>query len=390
MPDKRDYYEILGVSKDASADDIKKAYRKLAMQYHPDRNPGDKSAEEKFKELGEAYEVLSDAEKRKIYDQFGHAGVSGQFAGAHSGGGFSGFGSFDPFEIFERAFGGEGLGGGSIFEGLFGGFGSRSRTSGGAERGSDLRYRLNLTLEEAAKGVKKKINLTKRNPCSVCNGTGSSDPSKKITCPHCGGRGQIRTSQGFFSISRTCEQCGGTGTIIRDPCKHCGGSGTERTKKMISLNIPAGVDTGSQLKITGEGEAGPRGGPSGNLYVVIEVEPHPIFDRHGDDLLCEVPITFTTAALGGSVQVPTLDGKVSLKIPAGTQSGKIFRLRGKGIPNLHGYGQGDLHVRIIVETPQKLTKEQRELLKRFEELSTLNEHPMQEGFFTRMKKAFGG
>jgi molecular chaperone DnaJ len=384
MTDKRDYYEVLGVGKDASQEEIKKAYRKLAMEYHPDKNPGDKSSEEKFKELGEAYEVLSDVEKRKIYNQFGHAGVSGQFAGAHPGGGFGGFGSFDPFEIFERAFGGE-----SIFDGLFGS-GRRNRTGSGAERGSDLRYSLNLTLEEAAKGVKKKINLTKRHTCSSCNGSGATDPSKRMACTHCGGRGQIRTSQGFFSIARTCEQCGGTGTIIKDPCKHCGGSGTERIKKMISLSIPAGVDTGSQLKITGEGEAGPRGGPTGNLYVVIEVDQHQIFDRHGDDLLCEVPVTFPVAALGGSVEVPTLDGKVSLKIPSGTQSGKLFRLRGKGIPNLHGYGHGDLHVRVIVETPQKLTKEQRELLKKFEEISTLHEHPMQEGFFARMKKAFGG
>ncbi len=381
MAEKRDYYELLGINKNASADDIKKAYRKLAIKYHPDKNPGDKTAEETFKEVGEAYEVLSDSKKRQIYDQFGHAGLSGQgFAGA---GGFGGFGAFDPFEIFERAFGGE-----SIFDSLFG-FGRRGRERTGAARGSDLRYNLTITLHEAAAGTKKKVIVSKPGVCSVCGGTGAAAGTKKVPCVKCGGSGQVRMAQGFFSISRPCDQCGGTGTIIKNPCKNCGGQGRIKTRKTISLTIPPGVDTGSQLKITGEGEAGFRGGPPGNLYVAINVEEHTIFDRHGDDLLCEVPITFPTAAIGGSVEVPTLDGKVNLKIPAGTQNGRIFRLRGKGVPNLHGYGNGDLHVRIIVETPQKLSKEQKELLKNFEEISGSKENPMRENFLARMKKAFG-
>ena len=382
MTEKRDYYEVLGVGKGASQDDMKKAYRKLAMKYHPDKNPGDKSAEDKFKEVGEAYEVLSDPKKRQVYDQYGHAGLSGQGFGA-GGGGF-GFGGFDPFEIFERAFGGE-----SIFDSLFGFGGRRSRNASGAARGSDLRYNLTVTLDEAASGVKKKVALTKRSTCSTCNGTGSAAGTKKVGCVKCGGSGQVRMAQGFFSITRPCDQCGGTGVIIKDPCKKCSGSGTENSRKTISITIPPGVDVGSQLKITGEGEAGFRGGPPGNLYVVIDVEEHPIFDRHGDDLLAEVPVKFSTVALGGSVEVPTLDGKVSLKIPPGTQSSKIFRLRGKGIPNLYGYGNGDLHVRIIVETPQKLSREEKDLLKKFDDISGAKEHPLRENFLARMKKAFG-
>ena len=382
MAEKQDYYEILGVSRSATQEEIKKAYRKLAVKYHPDKNPGNKDAEEQFKEVGEAYEALGNPEKRRIYDQFGHAGLSGQ--GFGGGGGFGGFGGFDPFEIFERAFGGE-----SIFDSLFG-FGRRSgRSSSGAARGSDLRYNLSLTLEEAAKGISKKIAITKRAVCSACKGSGASEGTKKVTCSQCGGTGQIRTAQGFFSISRPCAACGGTGQIIQNPCRNCGGSGTEKAKKTISLNIPPGVDTGSQLKVSGEGEAGFRGGPPGNLYVVIEVEQHSFFDRHGDDLLCEIPLSFPMVALGGSIDVPTLDGKVSLKIPAGTQSGKIFRLRGKGITNLHGYGTGDLHVRVIVETPQRLNREQKELLEKFEGLSGSKEHPIRQSFLDKMKKVFG-
>ncbi len=380
MANKKDYYETLGVSKGASNEEVKKAYRRLAMQYHPDRNPGDKTAEEKFKEVSEAYEVLSDPQKRQTYDQFGHAGLAGV------GAGFGGFDtSFDPFEIFERAFGGE-----SIFDSFFGrGFGARTRTRTGAARGSDLRYDLTISFDEAAFGTKKQLTVSKMNSCSACNGSGAAPGTQRTNCPQCHGTGQVRMTQGFFSISRTCDRCDGLGTVVTNPCSTCGGQGRVRSRKTINVTIPAGVDDGSQLKISGEGEAGLRGGPPGNLYIVLDVEPHPLFDRHGDDILIEVPISFATAALGATIEVPTLDGKARLKIPAGTQSGKIFRLRGKGITNLHGYGKGDEHVRIIVETPQRLNRQQREILQRFEEISGDKEHPMRESFFRKVKKLFG-
>jgi len=383
MADKRDYYEVLGVGKSATSDELKKAYRKLAMKYHPDKNPGDATAEEQFKEVSEAYEVLTDANKRRIYDQFGHAGLSSAAAGAGAGAGFRGFGGVDPFEIFERAFGGE-----SIFDSIFGGgFGTRTRRrAAGATRGSDLRYDLAISFEEAAFGTKKQIVVPRLDECSECKGSGLAPGSTRSACPQCRGTGQIRTSQGFFSVSRTCDRCGGTGSIITNPCVKCNGQGRIRGRKTLNVTIPAGVEMGSQLKIAGEGEAGTRGGPPGSLYIFINVEAHPLFDRHGDDLLCEVPITFSLAALGGSIEVPTLNGKARLKIPAGTQSGKIFRLRGKGIQNLHGYGRGDQHVRVIVETPQKLTRQQTELLEKLAATTGGHEYPVGEEFTRRVKR----
>ncbi len=382
MADKRDYYEVLGVGRNASGDELKKAYRKLAMKYHPDKNPGDQAAEESFKEVSEAYEVLTDPNKRRIYNQFGHAGV-GAGVGAGAAQGFSGFGGIDPFEIFERAFGGE-----SIFDSILGGgFGTRTRRrAAGGTRGSDLRYDLTITFEEAAFGTKKQIVVPRLDECSKCKGSGLASGATRSACPQCRGTGQVRMSQGFFTISRTCTRCGGTGSIVTNPCKKCNGEGRIQSRKTLNVTIPPGVEMGSQLKIAGEGEAGSRGAPHGSLYIFIHVEPHPIFDRHGDDLLCEVPIGFSLAALGGTIEVPTLNGKARLKVPAGTQSGNIFRLRGKGVQNLHGYGRGDQHVRVIVETPQKLTRQQSELLEKFASITGGREHPMGEEFNRTVKR----
>lgn len=380
MPDKRDYYEVLGVGKSATNDELKKTYRKLAMKYHPDKNPGDKTAEESFKEVSEAYGVLNDPSKRRMYDQFGHAGLGGVGAGTRAGPGFGGFGGIDPFEIFERAFAGEG-----IFDSLFGGARTRTRRSG-AMRGSDLRYDLTISFEEAAAGTKKHIVVPRLDECKDCKGSGLAPGSTRSACPQCRGTGQVRMSQGFFSISRTCDRCAGAGTIVTNPCRTCNGEGRIRGRKTLNVSIPPGIELGSQLKITGEGEAGSRGGPPGNLYVFLNVEPHPVFDRHGDDLLCEVPITFSLAALGGSIEVPTLNGKARLKVPAGTQSGKIFRLRGKGIQNLHGYGRGDQHVRVLVETPQKLTRQQTDLLDKLASTTGGREYPMGEEFGRKVKR----
>ena len=373
---KRDYYEVLGVGKDASEADIKKAYRKLAMKYHPDKNPGDKGAEESFKEVSEAYGVLSDSKKRQTYDQFGHAGLEGH------GAGFGGFHHFDMEEAL-RTF--SGVFGGSIFDTFFGDvFGRRAGRRGA--RGSDLRYDLTITFDEAAFGTKRTLTIPKTETCGTCGGSGAKPGTERITCPRCGGAGQVSAVQGFFSIQRTCDRCHGMGSIVSQPCPECAGSGRVRTRKTISVSIPPGIEEGATLRITGEGEAGERGGPSGNLYVVIEVEPHPIFDRHGDDILCEVPIPFTTATLGGDIEVPTLDGKARLKIPAGTLSGRIFRLKGKGIVNRRGYGQGDQHVRIIVETPHKLNKHQRKLLEEFSATTGDKEYPQTAAFRARVKK----
>jgi molecular chaperone DnaJ len=375
---KRDYYETLGVAKDASQDDLKKAYRKLAMQYHPDRNPGDKGAEERFKEVSESYEVLSDPNKRRTYDQFGHAGLEGP------GPGFGGFRHVDLDEAL-RPF--SGVFGGGIFDGLFGDvFGRRSSRRG--SRGSDLRYDLSITFDEAAAGTQKKITVPKQDLCSTCGGSGAKPGTSSKTCPQCQGAGQIRSVQGFFSVQRTCNLCGGMGEVVSEPCGECAGSGRERKKKTLSVKIPAGIEQGDTLRVSGEGEAGERGGPPGNLYVVIDVQPHPIFDRYGDDILCEVPITFSTAALGDEIEVPTLDGKVKLKIPPGTAGGQIFRLKGKGIPNRRGYGRGDEHVRVIVETPKKLSKQQRQLLKELSSLSGDKEYPQRADFISKVKKLY--
>jgi len=367
---KRDYYEVLDVHKNASETEIKKAFRKQAIQYHPDKNPGDKAAEEKFKELSEAYEVLSDAQKRAQYDQFGHAGVSG--AGGFSGG-FGGFGAGTPFgDIF-----------GDIFSDIFGGGGgSRGRSQG--RRGDDLLYNLEITFEEAAFGVEKKIDVPFAKKCSACNGSGAKPGSEAKVCPTCRGAGQVRYQQGFFSVSKTCSHCNGEGKIVTDPCPDCRGKGTVKDTKTLSIKVPAGVETGSRLKSTGDGGQGVKGGPNGDLYVAINVKEHPIFQREDNDVICEFPISFIQAALGCEIEVPTLDGKVAMKIPDGTQSGKIYRLRGKGIPSLQGYGRGDQLVIIKVETPTNLNKRQKELLEEFARNSNDNSHPIKKGFLDKV------
>ncbi|HWQ90382.1 MAG TPA: molecular chaperone DnaJ [Clostridia bacterium] len=374
---KRDYYEILGVVKTATDEEIKKSYRKLAVKFHPDKNPGDKTAEEKFKELGEAYEVLSDPQKRGAYDQYGHAAFDRR-AGAGFGRAAGGF--HDPFDVFREVFGG-----GSIFEDLFGG--ARSDPSQ-PQRGEDLRYDMEITFEEAAHGCEKEITVTKPERCDTCNGTGAEEGSRARTCPGCGGRGQVITSRGIFSIAQTCPQCQGAGRIIDKPCKTCRGTGRREKTSKIKLRIPAGVDSGSRLRSSSNGEAGWRGGPSGDLYVVLHVKPHEIFQRDGDDLLCEVPISFVQAALGSEIEVPTLDGHASIKVPAGTQPGTMFRLKGKGVKNVQGYGHGDLHVRILVEVPTHLSSAQKAKLQEFAELCNGRENPMSQSFFEKAKKLF--
>ena len=373
---KRDYYEVLGVAKDAGEEEIKKAYRKLAVKYHPDKNPGDKTAEEKFKELGEAYEVLCDSHKRAAYDQYGHAAFD-----RRAGGGFGRAGGFhDPFEIFREVFGG-----GSIFEDLFGG---AQHDPSGPQRGDDLRYDMEITFEEAARGCEKEITVTKPERCEACQGTGAEAGSRARTCPTCGGRGQVITSRGIFSIAQTCPQCQGAGRIIDRPCKTCRGQGRHEKTGKIKLRIPAGVDTGSRLRSLGNGEAGWRGGPAGDLYVVLHVRPHEIFQRDGDDLLCEVPVSFVQAALGADIEVPTLDGKAAIRVPAGTQSGTLFRLKGKGVKNIQGYGYGDLHVRLNVEIPTHLSADQKAKLQEFADLCDGKQNPISQSFFEKAKKFF--
>lgn len=373
---KRDYYEILGISKGASDDEIKKAYRKQAVKFHPDKNPGDKAAEENFKELGEAYEVLCDPQKRALYDQYGHAAFD-----RRSGGGFGrGAGFHDPFEVFREVFGG-----GSIFGDLFGG-GQRDPSQ--PQRGDDLRYDMELTFEEAAHGCEKEISVTKLDRCEHCHGSGGEAGARAKSCPTCGGRGQVITSRGIFSIAQTCPQCQGAGRTIDKPCKTCRGSGRHEKTSKIKLRIPAGVDTGSRLRSSGNGEAGLRNGPSGDLYVILHVKPHDVFQREGEDLLCEVPVSFVQAALGAEVDVPTLEGKSAIHIPAGTQPGTMFRLKGKGIKNLQGYGHGDLHVRINVEVPSHLSAAQKAKLQEFAGLCNGNESPLRQSFFEKAKNLF--
>ncbi len=342
---KRDYYEVLGISRDASDADIKKSYRRLAMKYHPDRNPDDADSEERFKEASEAYEVLTDSEKRQVYDQLGHAGLEG--AGG-MGAGFSGSSFSDIFsDVFGDIFGGGGRGRGSV------------------QRGADLRYGLELDLEQAVRGDSVEIKVPVLTNCEVCSGSGAKPGTSPTTCPDCGGAGQIRVAQGFFSLQQTCPRCRGSGQIISDPCSPCGGRGRVEKRKTLSVRIPAGVDNGDRIRLAGEGEAGFGGGPPGDLYVQMEVREHPIFVRDGANLYCEVPIGFVDAALGGELEVPTLDGRVKLKIPAETQTGKMFRLRGKGVKPVRGGSVGDLLCRVMVETPVKLSDKQKQLLRDF-------------------------
>jgi molecular chaperone DnaJ len=352
---KKDYYEVLGINKDASDEEIKKAYRKLAMKFHPDRNPDNPKAEEHFKEAKEAYETLSDGQKRAAYDQYGHAAFeAGGMGGGNPFGAGAGAGGFDFGDIF-----------GDIFGGARGAGGRNS-----PHRGADLRYNLEVTLEEAARGAQKQIRIPTMEECEPCKGSGAKPGTSATTCQTCAGHGQVRMQQGFFSIQQPCPRCHGSGKQISSPCTACHGAGRVKQHKTLEIKIPAGIDTGMRLRHSGHGEAGSNGAPSGDLYVEIHIRPHNVFQREGDDLHCEMPISFATAALGGDIEIPTLDGKASIKIPAETQSGRIFRLRGKGIKGMRTNSNGDLHCHVIVETPVKLTERQKELLQEFEAIST--------------------
>lgn len=368
---KRDYYEVLGVEKGATDSEIKKAFRRIAMKYHPDRNPDSKDAEEKFKEAQEAYEILGDEEKKSAYDRFGHAGVDGSAGGGFGGGG-GGAGFGDVF--------------GDVFGDIFGGGGGR----GGPARGSDLRYDLQLDLEDAVRGKTVQIDVPTVVHCDTCDGSGARKGTSPVTCTTCQGTGQVRMSQGFFSVQQTCPTCHGRGQIITDPCGDCHGQGVKEERKTLSVKIPAGVDTGDRIRLSGKGEAGPQGGPPGDLYVQMVVRKHPIFVRDDSNLHCEVPISFAQAALGGDLEVPTLSGKVKLKIPAETQSGKLFRLRGKGVAPVRGGGVGDLLCRVVLETPVNLSAKQRELLQGFEDsLDGKSKHsPRSSSWFDGVKKFF--
>lgn len=374
---KRDYYEVLGVEREADAEEIKKAYRKLALKFHPDKNPNDKSAEEKFKELGEAYEALSDPGKRSAYDRYGHAAFDPRARGAGAGG----FGFHDPSEIFREVFGSN-----SIFEDLFGGGDRR----GGVQRGEDLRYDMEISFMEAAQGCEKEISATKLSQCEACNGAGAEAGAHAKTCPTCGGRGQVISSRGIFSIAQTCPHCEGRGRVVDKPCRACGGGGRRERTSKIKIKIPAGVDTGARLRSSGNGEAGQHGGPPGDLYVVLHVKAHEIFRRDGDDLICEVPVSFAQAALGAEVDVPTLTGNAQIKIPGGTQPGTVFRLKGKGIRNVQGYGWGDLLVQVQVEVPARLNAAQRAKLEEFAKTCDETVHPLSKGFFEKAKNLFRG
>ncbi len=368
---KRDYYEVLGVTKNASADELKKAYRRLAMKFHPDRNPDDKSAEEKFKEANEAYEVLSDEDKRAAYDRYGHAGVDPNMGGGAGAGG-AGFG-----DIF-----------GDVFGDIFGGGGRGGQRS---NRGADLGYTLELDLEEAVRGTKVKIRVPTLVECEVCDGSGAKKGTSVKQCGTCNGSGQVRVQQGFFVMSQTCHTCHGRGKVIPDPCRSCHGEGRVRKQKTLEVKIPAGVDTGDRIRLSGEGEAGAAGGPAGDLYVQVSVRDHRIFRRDGADLYCEVPIDFVDAALGGELEVPTLDGRVKLRIPEGTQTGKLFRLRGKGVKPIRSHGPGDMLCRVIVETPVHLNDQQKDLLREFKVAGNGEESrqsPQKESFFSAVKKFF--
>jgi molecular chaperone DnaJ len=379
---KRDYYAVLGVGKSASDQDIKSAYRKLALQYHPDRNPGDKAAEDKFKEAAEAYSVLADSDKRARYDRFGHAAVSGAAANA---------GGFDPtiFAEFDDIFGSIG----DIF-GLGGMFGGRRR--GGAQRGADLRYDLEITFEQSATGLETAIQIPRQETCTTCQGSGAAAGSAPTTCPQCRGNGQLRYQQGFFTVARTCGQCRGTGRVVAKPCQTCHGAGTVEQLRKLTVKIPPGIASGQRLRLTGEGEAGSQGGPSGDLYVVIAVHEHPFFHREGNDLACQIPINFTTLALGGEIKVPSIQGdEETLKIPEGTMTGSVFTLRGKGMPDVSGRGRGDLYVTVQAITPRKLSREQKKLLEQLaatlppQQFEPTPRETDDRGLFDKVKDIFG-
>ena len=375
MAKKRDYYEVLGLNRDASDEDIKKSYRKLAMKHHPDRNPDDKSAEDKFKESKEAYEVLSEGEKRRAYDAYGHAGVSQQIGGG-DGQGFGGFS--EAFgDIFGEIFGGQrgGRGGSQVY------------------RGADLRYNLEISLEHAARGTETKIRIPTLEECATCSGSGAKKGTTAKTCHTCGGVGQVRMQQGFFSVQQTCPTCHGTGKVIPEPCPTCSGAGRTKQHKTLSVKIPSGVDDGDRIRLAGEGEAGVNGGPAGDLYVVMQLKAHSVFQRDGADLHCEMPISFTVAALGGEIHIPTLDGEAKIKIPAETQSGQVFRLRGKGIKPVRQTSAGDLMCHVVVETPVRLTDRQRELLQELEEINKTDgdkHNPRAKSFMDKVKSFFAG
>lgn len=381
---KRDYYEVLGVSKSASEDELKKAYRKLAVKHHPDKNPGDHTAEGKFKELGEAYDVLMDPNKRAAYDRMGHAAFAQGTAGPRGG---AGGGFHDPFDLFREVFG---AGGGGVFEQFFGGGGGGGgpQQAEPRQRGSDLRYDLQIRLEEAAFGCEKEIEINKLDACEKCDGSGAEPGSKVTTCPTCRGRGQVIASRGFFQVAQTCPRCRGTGQVISNPCKACGGEGRAEGRSRIKIKVPAGIEDGSRLRSSRNGEAGLRGGLSGDLYVVIHIKEHEVFEREEENLYCEVPIRFTIATLGGEVNVPTLEGKAALKIPAGTQSGTVFKLRGKGVPTLSSSVRGDLMVRVLVEVPTKLNADARKKLEEFAELCGDENTPIHKSFFEKAKEWF--
>ncbi len=385
MSTKRDYYDVLGVGKSADATEIKKAYRKLAMKYHPDKNPGDKEAEERFKEINEAYEVLSDETKRRNYDQFGHEGVNGQGFGGAGGFGGQGFGGFD--DIFGDIFG-------DMFGGGFGGGRQRRR---GPERGADIKQRVNISFEEAAFGKKVQVKINRSEECEECHGSGARPGTSKKTCPTCHGSGTVqsvqRTPFGNIASQRTCSTCDGEGEINESPCNKCHGKGSVRKTKTIEVDIPAGIDDGQMIKLSGQGEVGEKGGPRGDLYIVVNVQKHDIFTREGYDVYIEMPIRFTQAALGDKLEVPTLDGKVSYNLPEGTQTGTVFRLREKGIPKLRSNSRGDQYVKVIIDTPKKLNEDQKELLRKFDESCGNKVHEKQRNwknkidtFFKNLKK----
>ena len=377
---KADYYELLGASKGASEKELKSAFRKMAMKYHPDRNPDDAGAEAKFKEINEAYEVLKDPQKRAAYDQYGHAAFEQGGGGGFGGGGFAGGGFSD---IFEDIFG-EMMGGGA---GRRGG-GARS---GGRERGADLRYNMEVSLEDAYNGKSAEISVPTAVGCETCSGSGAKPGSSPVTCNTCGGVGRVRASQGFFSVERTCPECQGRGEVISDPCGDCSGQGRVTKERTLSVDIPAGIEDGVRIRLGGEGEAGARGGPSGDLYIFLSIKSHEFFQRDGADLFCKIPISMATAALGGQFEVACLDSSKSrVKVPEGTQTGKQFRLRGKGMPIMRSSDMGDLYIQVVTETPQNLSKRQRELLEEFEQISSEDNSPESTGFFTRMKRFLDG